>query len=297
MGQSGPYAPRAFDALVGLDSEVFEIVGLVEGAHRQARIAHAEIRPGSVDVVHPDSLWHRGAVRALPTLYTTDINGPQALEVIARYEPDWIVCAGFDRLFGQELLSIPKAQVLNAHPSDLPDFRGPSPIFWQLKAGLRSSVLTLHLIDVGEDTGPWLLKEPFDFVEMGTGEEIYSAIGHQAGSAFGEALLGLIGGTLRPQAQAQRKSFRARRPKDGDADLVPSDFELMHLARLIQGGWFFTDTALKLGDERWLVHKAWPVEDQDLPGSHVQRDKLVWVRCKDGVLCCELAPDEWLKLR
>jgi methionyl-tRNA formyltransferase len=42
---------------------------------------------------------------------------------------------------------------LNLHPSLLPAYRGPAPLFWMARQGETQAGVTLHFLDEGLDTG------------------------------------------------------------------------------------------------------------------------------------------------
>lgn len=52
------------------------------------------------------------------------------------------------------LLRVPKFGWWNLHPSLLPAYRGPNPLYWQLKAGETETGISLHQVDETLDTGP-----------------------------------------------------------------------------------------------------------------------------------------------
>ncbi|WP_194867054.1 methionyl-tRNA formyltransferase [Pseudoalteromonas sp. PPB1] len=52
-----------------------------------------------------------------------------------------------------KLIDFFAGDVLNIHPSALPDYRGPMPVFWQLKSGADTVRLTLHKVAEQLDTG------------------------------------------------------------------------------------------------------------------------------------------------
>jgi methionyl-tRNA formyltransferase len=65
-----------------------------------------------------------------------------------------IACvACFSRIVPPSLLALPRHGFLNLHPSLLPDYRGPEPIFWQLRDGTNPVGVTVHWMDAGLDTG------------------------------------------------------------------------------------------------------------------------------------------------
>ncbi|GAB3868494.1 hypothetical protein GCM10028824_13550 [Hymenobacter segetis] len=58
------------------------------------------------------------------------------------------------------LLAVPPLGFLNFHLAALPGYRGPEPLFWQLRNGEPAGAVTVHRMDADFDTGPVLLAEP-----------------------------------------------------------------------------------------------------------------------------------------
>ena len=57
------------------------------------------------------------------------------------------------------VLDIPRMGFINFHPSLLPAYRGPDPLFWQIKNGIEITGITAHKMDKDFDTGAVLMKE------------------------------------------------------------------------------------------------------------------------------------------
>ena len=49
--------------------------------------------------------------------------------------------------------------IVNVHPSLLPRYRGPNPLYWVLDRGERETGVTVHYVDEGIDTGDIILQE------------------------------------------------------------------------------------------------------------------------------------------
>lgn len=66
---------------------------------------------------------------------------------------DVIVVACFPSRLPLSILQHPQRAALNIHPSWLPDYRGPAPVFWQLRDGLTTLGVTLHHMGARLDQG------------------------------------------------------------------------------------------------------------------------------------------------
>lgn len=53
-----------------------------------------------------------------------------------------------------KILEIPRFGFINFHPSILPSYRGPDPLFWQIKNGITETGITVYKVDKDIDTGP-----------------------------------------------------------------------------------------------------------------------------------------------
>ena len=82
----------------------------------------------------------------------------QMAPLLAAYEPDLILCTGFNWRIPAEALAVPKIGAVNGHPSLLPRWRGPSPVAWAIRNDERELGFTFHLMDEGFDTGPVLAQ-------------------------------------------------------------------------------------------------------------------------------------------
>lgn len=72
---------------------------------------------------------------------------------IAALAPDLVVLAGFMRILGEDVIARFRGRIVNVHPSLLPAFPGHDGPAQALRAGVRLSGCTVHLVDEGVDTG------------------------------------------------------------------------------------------------------------------------------------------------
>lgn len=73
---------------------------------------------------------------------------------VAEHEPALVVLAGFMRLVGEAMLERFAGRIINVHPALLPLFPGTDAPAQAVRARVRVSGCTVHVVDSGVDTGP-----------------------------------------------------------------------------------------------------------------------------------------------
>jgi methionyl-tRNA formyltransferase len=96
------------------------------------------------------------ARRDLDILVTTHMS--RLAGMLRPLEPDLIFTTGFTWKFPPELLALPRLGSVNAHPSLLPRYRGPNPLYWHFINDETQGGLTMHRMDAEFDTGPILVQ-------------------------------------------------------------------------------------------------------------------------------------------
>jgi len=72
---------------------------------------------------------------------------------IKKYQPDIILVSCYARKISTEITQLAKTGCFNVHPSLLPRYRGPTPLFWQFKKGEEKFGVTLHRVTEKFDQG------------------------------------------------------------------------------------------------------------------------------------------------
>ncbi|MBR2286149.1 MAG: hypothetical protein IJ866_01690 [Alphaproteobacteria bacterium] len=86
------------------------------------------------------------------------------------YAPDMVVVVSYGVILRDNVLN--SAPVINIHPSDLPKYRGPSPIRTAIFNGDKQSAVCLMQITAEMDAGDVYMREPFEIGENDTNETI-----------------------------------------------------------------------------------------------------------------------------
>ena len=90
------------------------------------------------------------------------------MEVLKKYDTDWIFLAGYMRILTADFLrhfhddALGINRIVNIHPSLLPAFPGKDSYLEAYNAGVKLSGVTLHFVDDDVDHGPIILQQAFE---------------------------------------------------------------------------------------------------------------------------------------
>lgn len=94
-------------------------------------------------------------------IFIKDINSFESINYLSNLNADIFLVAGFSQIFKEKVLKIPKLGTINLHAGKLPNYRGGSPLNWQLINGEDKIGLSSILMDEGIDTGNILSETEF----------------------------------------------------------------------------------------------------------------------------------------
>ena len=143
-----------------------EIVGLMVPASRRASGGAPRRR-----MLLPADVVDLARARDIPIVEVPSIDDGGTFAALEGWEPDLVCVACFPCLLPRRWLDLPHHGCLNLHPSLLPAYRGPAPLFWQFRAGEERTGVTLHFMDEGADTGDIVFQAEVPFSDGITGAE------------------------------------------------------------------------------------------------------------------------------
>ena len=98
------------------------------------------------------------------------------LSNVSYFEPDLVVLAGFMRILPPNFVNALTPNLINMHPSLLPDFPGAHAVRDALAAGATKTGATIHVVDEGVDTGPQLAQTELEILPGETEAELHERI-------------------------------------------------------------------------------------------------------------------------
>lgn len=199
------------------------------------RLAGSERHRPSLVVTRPDRPKGRGrslqsppvaeTARALgiPLAQPEDVNGPDAVALIAAERPDAVVVCAFGALLKEPLLS--DFELVNVHPSLLPRWRGAAPVERAIMAGDERTGVAIMRVTAGLDSGPVYAigEEPI------APDDTYGTLAPRLEELGADLLLDVL--TRRPEPVEQtedgvtyaEKITAADRTIDPDADALAAE--------------------------------------------------------------------------
>ena len=95
---------------------------------------------------------------------------------VKELNPDLIVAAGFMRILSPVFVNQFPEQIVNSHPSLLPQFPGAHAVRDAIAAGATVTGCTVHFIDEGVDTGKIISQEQVDVLPGESEEQLHERI-------------------------------------------------------------------------------------------------------------------------
>ena len=138
------------------------LAALIGSAHEVVAVYSQPPRPAGRGLkLVPSAVHQLAEAHGIPVYTPTTLKSAEAQATFAAHEADIAVVAAYGLLLPQAILDAPRLGCINIHPSDLPRWRGAAPIQRTLMAGDTTTACCIMQLELGLDTGPIHLREPF----------------------------------------------------------------------------------------------------------------------------------------
>ncbi len=170
-----------------------------------------------------------------PFFCDTNLEKPEIQSLLRSCNADIAISLNWLTLIRQNVISLFRYGILNAHAGDLPRYRGNACPNWAILNGEAEVVLTIHQMTEDLDAGPVLIKRPFPLSEKTYIGDIYQFMESNVPEIFVEAINGLATGTLVPKAQPADPVFSLRcYPRIPEDSEISWDTSAESIARLVR---------------------------------------------------------------
>lgn len=188
--------------------------------------ALAEAGHGIADVIVPAAKAPHGAVAETCTALgltprpVTDVNDAGFVAALVAARPELLVVAGYPTIFRRPLMESAARGVINLHGGRLPEYRGGSPLNWQMINGEATAVISVVAMDEGLDTGPVLAETDISIGDDDTIADLHDKANAAWPELVVEVVAGLDAGPLKGRVQDESRAayWHQRGPEDSRID-------------------------------------------------------------------------------
>lgn len=207
----------------------------------------------------------------LPIIEFSDVAQLRSLEA------DLFCVATFPRLFGANLLSLPRLGILNVHASLLPKHRGPDPIFWAYFENEAETGVTVHWMSEKVDAGDIVLQSRIAIPRGSSGATLYMQLAEIGARLLVDAVRRISNGTATRTPQDERMATSDPTPSKMTWSIPYTEW---HAERL----WHFLRGTEHLG----LFRRGGYVEEYEIvkhdrtPGETIREGSRLTIYTGDG---------------
>ena len=116
-----------------------------------------------LNLVSADSIDSIALTNHIPIYYVNGKSQQQYQEMLNKTNPDIIIVACFPYKLPALICQHQDCNAYNIHPSCLPKYRGPVPLFWQFYYAEKNTGITIHRLTEDLDKGDIVLQQPVPF--------------------------------------------------------------------------------------------------------------------------------------
>lgn len=222
----------------------------------------------------------------VPVVAVPSMHDGSVLERVRAIRPDFLLVACFPLILDESWLSVPSEMCLNLHPSLLPSYRGPTPLFWQLREGEHETGITLHVVEPDLDAGDIVAQSA---MPLPAGAR-FSEINAELAGMGAELVLDLLdkrAAAVEVPRSKQDPSLASYQPFPKESDFrFDTHFTAERAFRFIEGTreWG-VPFELDAGEAIFIIKGAVDFHDTARMSTPYEVDaERVRIRCSEGVL-------------
>ena len=193
-------------------AEVFLVAGSVSNRGHP-------VMSGAIPLSQPGSVVDLAAREGISVVQCQSTREDWAFELARALAPELLLVACLPERLGARWFSVPKLGCFNLHPSLLPAYRGPAPLFWQLRDGLPRTGVTIHRVEAAIDAGAVLAREAIRIGGDDTLANLNAALATAGARLFARSLDKLLSGNAALTAQDESAATYHPWPKQADFSL------------------------------------------------------------------------------
>lgn len=137
----------------------------------------------------------------LDILKTQNLNDERFINQLKEKQADVLLVACFAQKIPARIWQKMNLPCWNLHPSLLPKYRGPTPLYWQIKQKETETGLTLHEVNGRFDAGNIVAQAPIPLPAKQDKQSLHHWVAEHGVELLNQALLKMLNGQLNPKSQ------------------------------------------------------------------------------------------------
>jgi len=278
IGQGGPLSTIPLKSLCDKGFRP-EAVIVADKSNRPKRLNLLPVTPPRLE----GSLAGAADELDVPLIYWQRGCEDEIAAKLANISPDLVIMSCFPWKITEPLLKIPASGWWNLHPSLLPVYRGPTPLFWQARAGEIQTGISLHQVVASLDSGAIIGQQMVSVLDFQR-HELEIELAQQGANLVEQALLALTVNQLQPRPQHELDASYQGFPQQQDRCIeitgtASAAYRFIRLVNSEYSLWF------EVGNCRYKVIDAVSFDDQARLGEPYKfDDNHLTIQFEQGVL-------------
>lgn len=213
--------------------------------------------------------------------------------------PDIVIVFSMSHLLTENVFNIPKFGTVNLHYSYLPDYRGPTPLFWEYYDYVLNPGVTLHYLDKGEDTGDIIYQERIHINSGESSKEVNQKLSNTGSKLILKMMENLEAGNIpRIKQPVSSPTIRARKIKSEEySGLIRwNEWDVERVFHFLNGTPKYHSSLLKksrfyrfLFVVKIVDRKKYDISGYEIGSVYRKGSKYFFV-CRDGIINFNLKP-------
>ena len=213
----------------------------------------------------------------LPVLEYESLNSPEAYRAIKELMPDLLLTMAYGAHIPKEILTIPRIDSINIHPSLLPLWRGASPIQSAILNGDRQTGVSLMRMVNELDAGPIFLSRKTQIASHETSWLLSQRLAKLSAKLIEQHLNEILNKKITPTEQAHNSAVYSPKIKKTDAAIVWS----MSAVKLLRQIKAFNPWPVSYSSLQGNYFRIWDAELNNYDNSKHPPGKIIEITDKD----------------
>ena len=204
-----------------------EVIPLLETLSKHCELVAVVTQPakpcGRGKVLTDPPVAQYAKFKGLKIMQPISAKSPEFLAELQSFKPDLCITAAYGQILSDEFLKIPTRGTINIHPSQLPQYRGATPVPSALLNGDKQTGVSILFTVKKLDAGAIILQQKFAIKDDETAGELTSRLFKESGKLLTTAIEKLEDKSFGGIAQNEKEVSHCKKITKADGEINWND--------------------------------------------------------------------------